>query len=155
MLRTLEVTRCKSGTSRITSTATSIRLKLSENNSISENATLINCCLSMRGDTVLQTYRGQLNAVGMCKPTIAFYTSRGKHVFTFRWRGAAEAYEQKGVIVEKTIILPADKFERAVMLDRLLSEGWTVKYDKNDDSLATVTKTEINEDFGRPMLLLD
>jgi hypothetical protein len=57
--------------------------------------------------------------------------------------------------MEKTIVLPADKFERAVMLDKLLIEGWSIRYDKDDPSLATITKAELNEDLGRPMLLLD
>lgn len=57
--------------------------------------------------------------------------------------------------MEKTITLPSDKFERAVMLDKLLIEGWTIKYVPNDDSLAVISRKEINEDFGRPMLLLD
>lgn len=155
MLRTLVITRCKTAINRITSTVSEIRLKLSENNNLDEDMLLIDCCNSMRGDTVFQTYRGQIDAVGLKKQSIAFYTARGTHAFTFKWQKAAETYRRKGVTVEKTIILPADKFERAVMLDRLLTEGWTVKYDKNDDSLATITKAEINEDFGRPMLLLD
>ena len=155
MPRTLVVTRCKTAISRITSTVSEIRLKLSENNTLDENMVLINCCMSMRGDTAFQTYRGQINAAGLHKQSIAFYTARGTHAFTFKWLKAAETYTRKGATVEKTITLPDDKFDRAVMLDRLLKEGWTVKYDKNDDSLATISKTEINEDFGRPMLLLD
>ena len=155
MLRTLVVTRCKTSISRITSTSNEIRLKLSDKNTKEEDTILINCCLSMRGDTVFQTYRGQINPAGLRKQSIAFYTARGTHAFTFKWIKAAEVYNRKGVTMERTITLPADKFDRAVLLDRLLSEGWTVKYDKNDDSLATITKTEINEDFGRPQLLLD
>ena len=57
--------------------------------------------------------------------------------------------------MEKTITLPSDKFERAVLLDKLLAEGWTIRYVQNDDELAIISKKEINEDFGRPMLLLD
>ena len=57
--------------------------------------------------------------------------------------------------MEKTIVLPTDKFERAAALDKFLSEGWTVRYDPDDSSLAIASKKELNEDFGRPQLLLD
>jgi hypothetical protein len=57
--------------------------------------------------------------------------------------------------MEKTIFLPPDKFERAATLDKFLSEGWTIRYDPDDASLAVIYKKELNEDFGRPQLLLD
>lgn len=57
--------------------------------------------------------------------------------------------------MEKTITLPTDKFERASKLDKLLLDGWTVKYVKDDTDLAIITKTDITEDCSSPMLLLD
>ena len=57
--------------------------------------------------------------------------------------------------MERTVVLPEDKFERAATLDKFLSEGWTIRYDPDDASLAVISKKDLNEDFGRPMLLLD
>lgn len=57
--------------------------------------------------------------------------------------------------MEKSIVLPADKFERASKLDKLLAEGWTIRYDPEDSDVAIISKKDLNEDLGRPMLLLD
>lgn len=57
--------------------------------------------------------------------------------------------------MEKTITLPDDKFERATKIDQLLSQGWSIRYDPTDNSLAIITKTDLKESTsGKPELLL-
>lgn len=156
-LTPLVVFRVDSPNNRVTFTTSEIRLKLSTHNDISQDALLMSICQRLRCNTVTSTLRGGINQAGFTKGIIGFYANCGKyksHVATLQF---PKLFPLSNLIkedtMEKTITLPEDKFERAVLLDKLLLEGWTVKYDHDDPSLATITKQDLNEGSSKPQIL--
>ena len=47
--------------------------------------------------------------------------------------------------MRKTVKLPHDGFQKALRINALLSEGWSIKQDLEDEDVIVVEKNDINE----------
>ena len=57
--------------------------------------------------------------------------------------------------MRKTVKLPHDGFQKALKINALLAEGWTIKQDLEDEDMIIVEKNDVNESSSGPQTLLD
>lgn len=57
--------------------------------------------------------------------------------------------------MKKTIKLPHDGFQKALKINALLAEGWTIAQDPDDEDVVVIEKQGVTEAAGRPQPLLD
>jgi hypothetical protein len=57
--------------------------------------------------------------------------------------------------MRKTVKLPHDGFQKALKINALLAEGWTIKQDVDDEDVIIVEKNDVNESSSGPQQLLD
>jgi hypothetical protein len=57
--------------------------------------------------------------------------------------------------MKKTVKLPHDGFQKALKINALLAEGWSISQDPDDEDVIIVEKTNVNESTSGPQALLD